>query len=58
VSEIAENEGFKAELKDLAAAMQERDEGLDYPAVCLRLSGGHWATFDRLITEYQSKREK
>jgi len=58
VSEIAENEGFKAELKDLAAAMQERDEGLDYPAVCLRLSGGHWGTFDRLITEYQSKREK
>ena len=53
-----EDEGFKAELKDLALAMEERGENLDYPAVVYKLSGDHWQKFDGLINEYKSKMEK
>ena len=57
-TEVVEDEGFKAELKDLALAMEERGENLDYPAVVEKLSGDHWQKFDGLINEYKSKREK
>ena len=58
ITEITEDEGFKAELKDLAAAMSKRDEGLDYAAVCRTVGEKHWPTFDRLINEYKTKTEK
>ena len=57
-TEVVEDEGFKAELKDLALAMEERGENLDYPAVVEKLSGDHWQKFDGLINEYKSKMEK
>ena len=57
-TEVVEDEGFKAELKDLALAMEERGENLDYPAVVYKLSGDHWQKFDGLINEYKSKMEK
>jgi hypothetical protein len=57
-AEVVEDEGFKAELKDLALAMEERGENLDYPAVVEKLSGDHWKKFDGLINEYKSKMEK
>lgn len=58
VTEIIEDEGFKAELRELAQAMQARDEKLDYSAVCEKMSGRHWESIDKLITEYNSKQEK
>lgn len=58
VTDIVEDEGFKAELKELAQAMQARDEKLDYSAVCEKMSGRHWEAIDKLITQYNSKREK
>lgn len=57
-TEVVEDEGFKAELKDLALAMEERGENLDYPAVVEKWSGDHWKKFDGLINEYKSKMEK
>ena len=57
-TEVVEDEGFKAELKDLALAMEERGENLDYQAVVEKLSGDHWHKFDGLINEYKSKMEK
>lgn len=58
VSETVENTELKEELKELALAMQERDEQLDYSKVCEQLSGDYWGTFDKLINEYKSKKEK
>ena len=57
-TEVTLDDGFKKELNDLAAAMQERDEQLDYSAVCRSMSGDHWSKFDALIQEYKSKQEK
>lgn len=54
-SEVVVDDGFKAELKDLAIAMSERGEMLDYSAVCERLSGEDWPVFDKLIQEYKEK---
>lgn len=58
VSETVDNAELKEELKELALAMQERDEQLDYSKVCEQLSGDYWGTFDKLINEYKSKKEK
>lgn len=57
-TEVVEDEGFKAELKDLALAMEERGKNLDYSAVVEKLSGDHWQKFDGLINEYKSKMGK
>lgn len=54
-SEVVVDDGFKAELKDLAVAMAERGEMLDYSAVCEKLSGDDWPVFDKLIQQYKEK---
>lgn len=57
-TEVVVDDGFKKELNELALAMQERDEQLEYRAVCQSMSGEHWPKFDTLIQEYKSKQEK
>ena len=58
VSDIAEDSVLKEDLRELALAMQERDEQLDYSKVCEQLSGAYWVAFDKLINDYKSKKEK
>lgn len=58
ITEVVEDDGFKAELKELALAMEERGDSLEYPKVVEGLSGDHWPKFDKLINEYNSKLEK
>lgn len=50
---------FKEELKDLAQALADSSDGIDYPtAVKSLVKPELWNTFDRLINEYKSKKEK
>ena len=57
VTETPTDEGFKAELQDLTEALLARDEQMEYASVCRKMSGDHWPVFDRLINEYETKKE-
>lgn len=57
--EVETSSEFKEELKDLAQALADSSDGIDYPtAVKSIVKPELWNTFDRLINEYKSKKEK
>lgn len=57
--EVETSSEFKEELKDLAQALADSSDGIDYPtAVKSIVKPELWDTFDRLINEYKSKKEK
>lgn len=56
-ADVEQSVVFKEELQELASAMSERGEGLDYGKVLKELGAQYWEVFDKLLNEYQAQKE-